>query len=82
MFVALSERRCKYKKNLANNVHVSRIFCKNRHFFLISAASYQFFLHISSLFVSLTLILSAKIQKMDETAFIHFVHLYYLCPRN
>ena len=52
--------RCKDKKNLANDVHVSRIFCKNSSFFLNLATSYRFFHHLSSLFVHNTLIFSAS----------------------
>jgi len=34
-----SLRRCKYKKNLANDVHVSRIFLQNYFFFFIFSRS-------------------------------------------
>ena len=76
-----SPPRCKDKNNLANNVHVSRIFCKSSSFFLISATPYRYFLHFCFVFIRFTILSRAKIRKKDETAIIHFVHFVF-CLRN
>ena len=57
MSAADSLRRCKYKKNLANNVHVSRIFFKTT----------PFFLHFFALFVCYTLFFRCFCLQMYET---------------
>ena len=59
--------RCKDKKNLANDVHVSRIFCKNSSFFLNLATPYRFFLHFFALFVCYTLFFRCFCLQMYET---------------
>ena len=60
------ERHRKYKKNLANDVHVSCTFCKNNSFSLFQPLRIVFFLHKIRLFVCYTPVQGAKLGTIYE----------------
>ena len=53
---------------------MSCIFCKNSSFSSILVTSYRDFHILCFVFVRFVLFSRANIQKMDETAIVHFVH--------
>ena len=58
--------RCKYKKNLANDVHCELYFLQKYAFLLNLVTPYHFFLHYRDIICSLYTFLRAKIRNNDE----------------